>query len=223
MSFSLFIGLAKPTIRYCESNLSGLIAQPANALSSLFISLAGLYILSKNSHVYSKRLGLIAVVLGLTSFTYYASDTFIGQLADLGSMFLLASLVIVAGLRNYKLSKKQNRAVLIAGAGIPIIITASIRTIGHLNIGIPLFAVLLIIAIYFELQAANKNSDNLKYFWLTFLSFAVGYIFWWLDYKKIWCSTVTQHYLNGHALWHVFNGIALLSLNQYYTILKPKK
>ena len=88
---------AKPTIRYCEPNLAGWIHQPANAVSSLFISAAGLYIIARQGHKYSNYLGGIAIILGLASFTYYATDTFAGQLADLGSMFLLAALMIAAG------------------------------------------------------------------------------------------------------------------------------
>jgi len=218
-----FYALAEPTIRYCESNLAGWITQPANAISSLFISLAGVYILAKKRHSYSVYLGIIAIILGLASFSYYASFTFLGQLADLGSMYLLASLLIVAGLRLQKLSKNQNLAILALGAGVPLAITATIRTIGSLNIGIPLFAVLLIIAVYLELKAAKQGKLKLRFFWLTFAAFALGYIFWWLDYKKIWCNPSSFHYINGHAAWHFFNAVALLSLNQYYSQLRTKK
>lgn len=201
---------AKPTIHYCESNLSGWINQPANAVSSLFISAAGLYILKKRSHAYSTYLGWIAIILGLASFGYYATDTFAGQLADLGSMFLLASLMIVAGRRS-----KKPLPILIVGAGIPLIITIIFRTVGGFNIGIPLFALLLASAVYFELRSRSKN---LKYYGLTFLAFVVGYVFWWLDYKKIWCSPGSAHYINGHALWHLFNAVALILLDKHYSI-----
>jgi len=223
MNRTPFFGLMQPTIRYCESNLNGWIVQPANAVSSLLISLAGIYILAKKHHTYSKHLGVIAIILGLASFFYYASFTFVGQLADLGSMYLLASLLIVAGLRNRKLSKNQSLGFFIFGAGIPLALTATIRTIGSFNIGIPLFAILLIIAVYLELKAAAKDKLNLKYFWLTFAAFAIGYLFWWLDYKKIWCDPSSSHYINGHAVWHFFNAVALLSLDHYYSQLKTKQ
>jgi hypothetical protein len=200
---------AKPTIHYCENNLSGIVAQPANAISSLFISVAGIYIIKRRGHKYSSSLGLVAIVLGLASFTYYATDTFAGQLADLGSMFLLASLMIVAGLRS-----KRVLPILIAGAGIPIILTGFFKTAGGFNIGIPLFAVLLGIALYSEL----KTKTELKYYGLTFAAFALGFIFWWLDYKKVWCSQGSAHYINGHAAWHLFNAIALILLDKHYEL-----
>jgi len=224
MRDSPFRNLTEPTIRYCEQNLNGWVAQPANAGSSLLISLAGVYILAKKRHAYSVYLGVIAIILGLASFFYYASFTFLGQLADLGSMYLLASLLIMVGLRARKLSTNQKIATLAVGAGIPLAITASVKTIGSFNIGIPLFAFLLAIAIYLELKIAAKQKMNLKFFGLTFLAFVAGYIFWWLDYKQIWCSASSAHYVNGHALWHLFNTVALLSLDRYYVQLaKPQK
>lgn len=218
---SLFYNLAKPTIRYCEPNLNGWVVQPANAGSSLLISLAGVYILARKRHAYSVYLGSIAIILGIASFFYYASFTFIGQLADLGSMYLLASLLIVAALRRSKLTRATNLGILAVGAGIPLAITATVRTVGSFNIGIPLFAILLIVAVYLELKSAKIEKLKLKFFGLTFMAFAIGYFFWWLDYKKIWCSPGTAHYINGHAIWHFFNAGALLLLDRYYAQLSP--
>jgi hypothetical protein len=203
---------AKPTIHYCENNLSGWVHQPANAVSSLFISLAGFYIIARRGHRYSNYLGAIAVILGLASFTYYATDTFAGQLADLGSMFLLASLMVAAGLRS-----KKPWPILIFGAGVPIILTAVFKTVAGFNIGIPLFAILLVIALYTELRTRTE----IKYYFLTFIAFMVGFIFWWLDYKKVWCSPSSAHYINGHAIWHFFNALAIILLDRHYS-LRPK-
>ncbi|HET7528989.1 MAG TPA: ceramidase domain-containing protein [Candidatus Saccharimonadales bacterium] len=200
---------AKPTIQYCENSLSGWIAQPANAFSSLLISFAGIYILRQRRHQYSAPLGWAAILLGISSAVYYATDTFAGQLADLGGMFLLASLMIAAGLRVKKLWP-----TLITGAGVPIILTAIFRTVGNFNIGIPLFTILLATALYFELRLKTKK----RFYALAFAAFAAGFIFWWLDYKRIWCSPGSSHYINGHAVWHIFNAVALLMLDKYYSL-----
>jgi hypothetical protein len=151
----------------------------------------------------------MSIVLGMSSFTYYATDTFAGQLADLGSMFLLASLMIAAGLRS-----KKTWLILVAGAGMSIILTGIFKTAGGFNIGIPLFAILLIAALCAELRTKTEY----KYYGLTFIAFAVGFVFWWLDYKRIWCSPSSAHYINGHAVWHLFNAIALLMLDKHYEL-----
>jgi drug/metabolite transporter (DMT)-like permease len=212
----LFAKWAEPTIRYCESNLNGWIAQPANALSSLLISLAGVYIFLRKGHKFSRYLGVIAIILGLSSFAYYASFTFAGQLADLGSMYLLASLVILASLRKLSLSRRASFAFLAVSAGIPLLLTALVKTVNGFNIGIPLFGLLLAVAIYLEINRAKEDKLKLKYFAITFAALVVGYILWWLDYKKLWCSASSSHYVNGHALWHLLNAVALISLDKYY-------
>jgi len=215
---------ARPTIRYCESNLNGWIAQPANAGSSLLISLAGVYILTAKRHAYSLYLGVIAIILGLASFFYYASFTFVGQLADLGSMYMLAALLIVVALRRSMLSRNQKLSIIAVGTGLPLIVTAVLKTIDNFNIGIPFFAILLFTAVYLELKAAAIEKLNLRFFGLTSVAFAIGYIFWWLDYKKLWCNTGSYHYINGHAVWHLLNSVALVCLDRYYSQIRiPRK
>jgi hypothetical protein len=222
MYSSWFSSWARPTIRYCEPNLNGWVVQPANAVSSLLISLAGVYIIGRKRHAYSVYLGIVAIILGLASFFYYASFTFVGQLADLGSMYLLASLLIIVALRRYKFSKRLLACLALFTTACLIVITASVKTIHGFNIGVPLFGLLLLAAIYLELRVAAIEKLNLKFFTLTFVAFALGYIFWWLDYKKVWCSTSSSHYINGHALWHLFNAAALLALDKYYSQIKAE-
>lgn len=207
---------SKPTIQFCEANFSGWVAQPANSISSLIISLAGLWILNRKKHKLSKWLGWTAIMVGVFSFVYHASYTFAGQLLDLGSMFLLASFLIVAALRTSKLSEMTKLLILLLGTMLPLALTTIFRTIGGFNLGIPLFALLLIVAIYLELKTAAKERRSLGLFGGAFIVFILGWLIWWLDLTRLWCSPMTYHYLNGHAIWHAANALALLMLNDYY-------
>lgn len=202
--------------------MAGWIDQPANAVSSLFISAAGIYILGRRRHTYSGYLGIIAVVLGIASFAYYATSSFLGQLADLGMMFFLAALLIAAALRS-RLTKPQFLATVILGGGLPLVLTAGFKTISGFNLGIPLFALLLTAAVYLELKASKQNNLSRQSYALAFLVLAVGFIFWVMDYKRIWCDPNTAHYVNGHALWHLFNAAALICLNEYFARAEKNK
>jgi len=213
----LFGLLGTPTIQYCESNLSGWLIEPANALSSLLISIVGVYILIRKHHAYSTPLGGIAIVLGLASFFYYATFTFVGQLADLGSMFLLLVFIIISAWERRRPIGPKLRLLIYAGVFLSCItVTATVKTINGFNLGIPMFVLLLAIAVPLELKAARADKLSLKYLIMTFISFLAGFVFWWLDYKKLWCLASTEHYLNGHAVWHLFNAIALVCLDQHY-------
>lgn len=199
---------ARPTIQYCETSLAGLIKQPVNAFSSLFISLAGLYVVARKAHKYSLPLGAIAIVLGLCSFTYYATNTYAGQLSDLAGMIAIALLMLA-------IAKRLARAAFFVAAGLIILllIIALARTIGGLNTGIPIFAALIGLSIYFE---ARAKRNSYRYYWLAFWMMALAFLFWVLDYKKVWCDPRTLHYINGHGVWHFFNGFAIVMLDRHY-------
>lgn len=216
--------LAEPTILFCEDNLHGLIAQPANSISGLVIMVAGFYILlRKKRHDVSSWLGVTAMLVGLTTFAYHASFTFIGQLLDLGSMFLLASFLILAALRNHSLQRGARATVVLAGTLLPLVLTATIRTVEGFNFGIPLFAILLITAIYLELRAARQNGQSLRLYGVAFTIFLLGWAIWWLDITHVWCDPASSHIINGHAIWHVANAFALLVLDNYYASEQQKK
>src|SRR4051812_42456966 len=122
--------LDEPTIRFCEANIAGPIAQPANAISALVISLVGYFILKRKAHQFSRWLGGSAVIIGITSFINHATFTFFGQLLDLGSMFLLVSFIILAALRRPKVRPETAFIILFTGTVIPLLLTAVFQTIG---------------------------------------------------------------------------------------------
>jgi hypothetical protein len=214
LSFSSF---AKQSIRFCETNLNGFIAQPANAFSSLVISLIGIIVLNqKEQHRYSKLVGWSVILAGGLSFFYHASNTFIGQLLDLGSMFLLASLLLVIALRKQKRDMVQDVLSITYGTLIPVALVLAYRLIGGINLGIPLFIVMVLAAVYLEIQTALAEKRDLSLFGLSVLVFWGGWIFWLLDYRGIWCNPDSSHIFNAHALWHISNAAALYLLNRYY-------
>lgn len=208
--------LAEPTIRFCEDNLAGFIAQPANSYSSLLISLVGILVLIRKRSPLSEWLGWSAIIVGVTSFVYHASFTFGGQLLDLGSMFLLASFLLVAALRRHRLSRPQIGTILVVGTLVPLIVTAIFRTVGGFNVGIPLFALLLLMSIYYEFKTARAERRPLRLYGWAFVVFIGGWIIWWLDFSQVWCQPASFHFLNGHAIWHLANAVAIALLDVYY-------
>src|SRR5258706_13986144 len=98
----MYENFVKPTIKYCEDNLPSYIAQPANAWSNLAFVFVGVYIFLKSrghKNPLLKFLGPMAVLVGLFSFFYHASFTFIGQFLYLGSLYLFSSFLIILIIR----------------------------------------------------------------------------------------------------------------------------
>jgi hypothetical protein len=83
--------------------------------------------------------------------------------------------------------------------------------------GVPYFLLINFFAMVFELKAwANpatraKNYWNLRY---SLLVFAAAEVAWQLDYQGIVCDP-SNHFIQGHAVWHVLNSISLLFMFRY--------
>ena len=218
--FAILLGRPEgiPTIRFCEANIAGILAQPSNAISSLAISLIGLY-LAVTKRGISRYLGLAVILVGLASFSYHASFTFLSQLLDLGSMFLLAAMLIWAALRRFKLPVWAQIVIVLGAAWGPLFLVATYRTIWHFNLGIPFFAILLVTAIGLELATAKQENRSMALYWWALGVFLIGFGVWGLDYSHIWCNPLSFHIINGHAVWHFGCAAAVLILADYY----PKK
>ena len=97
---------------FCEAIGSGLVAQPANAWSSLAFVLAGLWIAFaptassgkdkfRNRMVsepaYRRLYGCALTAIGLGSYYYHASLSFAGQVCDMSGMYLLITFALLYG------------------------------------------------------------------------------------------------------------------------------
>ena len=214
----MYENFVKPTIKYCEDNLPSYIAQPANSWSNLIFVFVGVYIFLKSrdhKNPLLKFIGPMAVLIGIFSFIYHASYTFVGQFLDLGSMYLLSSYLIILNLRRLNTEFFTTRKLF---SIFSLLIFASfsatyfIRTINNFNIGLPIFAlqILAVLILEWQLHKRNVNNYRTQNILIAFVIFIFAFILWNLDFLRIWCDANTFHLINGHALWHILNGISLL-------------
>lgn len=217
------IATCMPDNCFCEMiRFDKTVRQPANTWSSMIFTLVGLCIAAHalnritSTHQLSKSLALILsaalILIGLGSAFYHASLTFWGQFIDVGSMYLLATFMLVyAWQRLY---------------AIPI----TISTILYISFNISLFALLylipetrrslfaivLLLGISFELYYVTFRRPLLKRYWFNYglLLFAIAYGIWILDNNSIFC--VEGSLFQGHAIWHIFGAISSGMLYPYY-------
>ncbi len=220
----MYENFVKPTIKYCEDNLSSYIAQPANAWSNLTFICVGFYIFLKSRNHKNpllKLFGLMVVLIGTFSFIYHASFTFIGQFLDLGSMYLLSSYLIILNLRRSSIQIFTTRklfSIFLLVLSASLLVTYFIRPTNNFSIGYPIFAlqVLAIIILEWKLYKRNTNSYQIHNLLIAFTIFILAFIALILDLLRIWCDSGTFHLINGHASWHVLNSISLLFLYFFY-------
>lgn len=215
---------AKPVISFCEPNVCAFIAQPANAWSNLAYVAVGLVLLIyglRRKDKCSTWLPVIIIMIGTFSFLYHASFTFVGQMFDLGSMFLLSSYLIIFNLRRINpavFTGKKSLFIFILLNLVSLALMYIIRVIDGFNIGLVIFAVQVAVILWLEFYLIRKSNYALRVTNLltALLIMATACVIWMLDYTKTWCSTNSFHLVNGHAIWHVLTAIGLIFVYNHY-------
>ncbi len=203
-----------PTIQFCESNLCSYITQPANTISNLFFILVSYWIFfvkQRNSFFLSFGFAISSFLIGLFSTLYHASFTFFMQFFDLSSMFLFASFILVLNLYRLELIPKK---MIFFGTGLLTVLCA-LALLNWKRYGIFIFANLIIFVIFTELILKLKYEVVYKNFLIGLALLSIGFIFWILDYSRIWCNP-NNHWIQGHAVWHTLTALCIYFVFLFY-------
>ncbi len=209
--------LAPGTVRFCEEQLCTWITQPANTWSNLFYILVGILIIKSARHderSHLQGIGWIAVLVGIGSFFFHASSTFIGEFCDLAAMFLFANYMLF-----FNAKRLWGWSLRSTALGY---IFANIFSLGALlmvrPIGIAMFTaqvtIAMLLEIYIGLTTKNRDWSYVPLRNLC-LTFSLAFLLWNLDYRGIWCDP-HNHWLQGHALWHTLNSFCFWFAYRYY-------
>ncbi|MBI2605394.1 MAG: ceramidase domain-containing protein [Deltaproteobacteria bacterium] len=211
-------GYAAATMKYCEANLCGWIAQPANTFSNLGIVIVGIWLAVLSSRRTDARplklIGPIAIALGITSLAYHASYTFFWQFFDLSSMFLFSTLLLVLNLQ--RLGALSQRAIVPTYVILNVVSMALLWAIKG-KIGMVIFGLQLLAAVAVEVMVSRVAVTRVNYkdLWRTLVTFLAAYTFWILDYTGAVCNP-GNHVLQGHAAWHLVNSFCFIFMYRFY-------
>lgn len=195
----------RPTLSFCEENLCAWITAPANTWSNLGFVIWGIWIWQdaiKKSKPGSflRWVGPILILIGLLSGFYHGSYTWIGQVGDLSSMYLMASLFVTLNLR---------RLNWINGIqAVPFYILLNAFAIALLirfqKIGIIEFAVIALFGLALEFGILRKKKPKPEYRNLMVACgiWAFAQTVWVLDITHVWCEP-SRHWFQWHAVWHL--------------------
>ena len=213
-----------PNNCFCESLRAGFIRQPINTYSNLAYILVGLLILAGacggparanllSSHrAYQLVFGGATTTIGVGSFFYHASLTFVGQWFDWMGMYLFASFALL-----YTLARLRPMRGAIFALGY--VVTNAM--LGYLLSVNPearrqVFTAMIygVIALEALVLLAERPRMKTRYFVGALISLAVAYGIWLLDESRAWCDPASI--LQGHALWHFLTAAAIGLLFLYY-------
>jgi len=213
-----------PTINYCEHNITGLIAQPANSWSNLAYVLIGLYLILNIKKSSSKLLyifPLFPILIGICSFIYHASYSFWGQFLDLTSMFLFSSYLIILNLSRLKFNLRKLFFIYFLINLVSLGWLYFHPTMFSFNSGIIIFSLHIFSLFLLEYYIYKKmHNYSLRPAMRALIIMAVAFMFWIFDLSRLWCHPISFHYINGHALWHIINSFVFIYLYKFYQQFK---
>ena len=205
------------TVAFCEARLCDWIVEPSNAWSSLaYVVVAATLFLAHTLHKGDARLYAVLaglVLTGLGSLAFHGTGTFVGEVLDQVGMFMLSAMIIsFVYARERSLSSGATAGLY---AGLTVASTALLLLIRP--IGIPLFALQLMIGLGWELRLWYKSQDrsSFKYLLQGLGIFGVSFTIWLTDISGAVCDP-DNHFVTGHAIWHVLNALCIERLYRYY-------
>ena len=215
-----------PNVRWCEEQVCSWIATPANTWSNLgyiFVGLLFLWSTQKEKSENIRFYGHASLAVGITSFVYHASLAFATQLLDYLGMFIFFYLVLI---QNFA------RLGMISGEKVKsqiwiwtIVSTGIAGTSNYLGFPIQgLIALIIAVTIITEVMAKKKSKRPIRYraFFGSMMFFATALTFSVSDVTRKFCDP-SDHWIQGHALWHYFGAVALFfSMHHYRQFYSPE-
>lgn len=213
-------GWRPPNVDWCEEELCGWVVNPADTWSNLAYVGLGLWMwhmARRDGQRHMLHFGPAGVAVGVGSFAYHMSYTYALQILDFVGMFLFCWSVIAANARRLAWVQGEPGMWAVLAAGV-LGFTALVPPLFEAGIPIQgLVALLIGVALGQEIALLRRGGERPAYgpYALGLALLAGGALFSLLDLTRSWCDP-TNHWLQGHALWHVLTALALLCFYHFY-------
>jgi hypothetical protein len=210
-------GFTPPNVDWCEAELCGWITNPANTWSNLAYLVLGvaMWRIARTSGRNDLRLfGPASIAVGIFSGVYHASHTWMLQFLDFVGMFVFCFVVITRNaLRLRWIRPQQQTAFYLAG-----VVAASAAVPPLFEIGFPIQA--LVAGLIFGMigqEIALRRSTRADYrpYFAALALLGAGAAGSALDVTRVWCDP-DDHFLQGHAAWHLLSAASLFALFRFY-------
>jgi len=214
-------------VKWCEERLCTWVNEPANSWSNLSYILFGLFIFyraRKERMPLGKLFGVFIVVMGLTSFAYHATNNYFTQIFDFIGMYVYVYLILA--LNCLKIGWISQKKVVPFFLALVCLSTTMIPISRYLHIPYQLIVLASAVGITVTEAVHQIRSVKLlekwdyKYFWASLSLFAIALAFSLSDVNRVFCDP-KNHFIQGHALWHVIGGFGAYFSYLYYRQFLP--
>ena len=212
-----------PNVKWCEETLCGIIAEPANTWSNLaYLVVAGwLWWFTRKDESRTLRFfAPVAFWVGVTSFVYHASVSFLTQVFDFWGMYFFFGLVLLLNLlRMGKLGAYKLFGTLYVSIAALTIFTVVIAKF-HLPVqGIVVFLLVATLTTEVLASRAAKAPVGHGFLGISLAFIAVAFSFSASDATGLRCDP-KDHLFPGHAIWHVFGSVSIAFAHLHYRQFK---
>jgi len=222
-----------PAHCFCEHVRDGWVRQPANAWSNLGFVFVGLlvaqrpapppagaprhFVAIRDDTSYRLAFAVMAASVGLGSWLYHSSLTFVGQWFDVMAMYLLPTFVALYNL------VRAGRLRIGGFLGAFVAINA---LLGWLLVVAPparryLFGVTIVALVVSELWARRRLPARPDIRWLQASAalLALAFLIWTADLRGWICAP--HSLVQGHSAWHLLCAASTWALYRYYVSEPP--
>jgi hypothetical protein len=218
---------------FCEMSTEGLIKEPLNTWSSFSFILVGLLIAWKvmcgsfknNANLFTKRdfmpifFSSLVVCLGPCSMAKHASHTGIGDELDMLSMYLICGFMIAYGTQRFF------HLGVVYFTNVFVLVIGVCEWISHIRGHIPIvgspdnliFAVFITLSVLIEVLILFVQQKNMRKRWgiLSLVTLMTAFLIW--NFSTTGAPLCNPRSLiQGHALWHLLDALALFFLFRFY-------
>lgn len=210
-----------PNIKWCEETLCHWISEPANTWSNGLYLILAFYIFWSASRTKQFELlwfGPAMFIMGLFSLIYHLSNNYLTQVFDFIGMYLFVYWFIILNFRRLNWVTRKNQIIVFVVMASVSTIILHLMYINFIKIQF-IIAAAVITILASEALCFMKRERKINY---TF--FGIGVIFMafaqtasLLDAARVsWICDPTNHWFQGHALWHVLSAIGLTFAYKHY-------
>jgi hypothetical protein len=213
-------GFTPPNVDWCEREACGWIVNPADAWSNLAYLLGALamwWIARRAARGDLAHFAPASVAVGVFSFAYHASYSWLLQFFDFVGMFVFVGLVLARNaVRLGWLSAARERPFWLA-----LVAAASACLPPLFQAGIPIQATVLVLILASVAQelalwrrAAAAERSGYASYGAALAALGTAAAFSLADVTRAWCRP--DSLWQGHALWHLLSAAALVWLLRFY-------
>jgi hypothetical protein len=215
-------GWTPPNIDWCEEELCAFVTNPANTWSNLLYIALGLWMWHEARRRRSRALALFgpaSVAVGVFSLVYHASYTWFLQFFDFVGMFLFCFTVLTLNARRLGwIGAERQTACYLGGVALFSALVPALFEIGVPIQGLVGLLVLAMIVQEVRLRRRDGVLPAHRWWWTALALIAAAAACSALDVTRVWCDPA-NHWLQGHAVWHLLSAASLYALFRFYAAL----